>query len=70
MLVDGGNLWRALVATAGAVCIGIAPTVGILAGVGASVVRSPLVGVGAGITAAAGMVAAGSAMLDWATSGY
>ncbi|MDQ2085162.1 hypothetical protein RBH29_01765 [Herbivorax sp. ANBcel31] len=67
MLVDGGSLGKALAATAGAVCIGIAPVVGVIAGMGGSVVGTPVVGVAAGVAAGAGMVAAGSNMLDWAT---
>lgn len=67
MSVDGGGLWKALAATAGSLMIGTAPLVGIVAGIGGSIVGTPLVGVGAGITAAAGMVAAGSAVMDYAT---
>ncbi|GMK41992.1 hypothetical protein PCCS19_50510 [Paenibacillus sp. CCS19] len=67
MSVDGGGLWKAIVASAGAICIGTAPLVGIVAGIGGSVVGTPLVGVGAGIAAGAGMVSAGAAMLDYAT---
>lgn len=69
LLVNGGGaLWKALVATAGAVCISVAPVVGILAGMGASVVGTPIIGAAAGVGAAATLVSAGASMLDWATS--
>lgn len=67
MFVDGGGLWKAIVATAGAVAIGAAPLVGVVAGIGGSFVGTPLVGVAAGVAAASGMVSAGASMLDYAT---
>lgn len=67
MFVDGGSIWKALEATAGALLIGAAPLGGILAGIGASVVGTPVVGVAAGIGAAATMVSYGSSLLDNAT---
>ncbi|WP_094551266.1 hypothetical protein [Petroclostridium xylanilyticum] len=67
MVVDGGGFWQVTAATAGAVCIGIAPVVGVVAGIGGSVVGTPVVGVAIGVGAASGMVAAGASMLDWAT---
>lgn len=67
MFVDGGSLWKAIVATAGSLAIGAAPLVGIVAGIGGSVVGTPLVGVAAGVAAASGMVAAGASMMEYAT---
>jgi|BioPla2DNA2_1021312.scaffolds.fasta_scaffold195093_2 hypothetical protein len=65
--IDGGEILKILAATAGAICIAIAPMVGIAVGVGASIVATPVVGVSAGIGAAATMVSAGATLLDYAT---
>lgn len=62
----GGKILKALAATAGCVCIGWAPVVGVAAGIGGSVVGTPVVGVCTGIAAGAGMVSAGAALLDYA----
>lgn len=59
--INGGGLLQAAAGFTGCIIIGFAP----VAGVG-SVVGTPLVGVSLGIAAAAGMVASGSALLDYA----
>ncbi len=64
--IDGGGWTQNLAAVAGGFCIGFAPVVGVVAGLGASVVGTPIIGVSAGIGAASGMVAAGAAMMDYA----
>lgn len=66
MMVDGGGMSQTLAAFGGIICMGFTPVIGIAAGIGGSVVGTPLVGICAGITAASTMVAAGSAMLDYA----
>ncbi|RJE88774.1 hypothetical protein D3P07_12415 [Paenibacillus sp. 1011MAR3C5] len=67
MFVDGGNIWKGLAGAAGAILIGAAPLGGILAGIGGSVVGTPVVGVAAGIGTAATMVSYGANLLDYAT---
>ncbi|MEK5420118.1 hypothetical protein BSK49_07585 [Paenibacillus odorifer] len=67
MFVDGGGVWQALVGAAGAIAIGAAPLVGVLAGIGGSVVGTPVIGVAAGISASAAMVSSGAYMLDYGT---
>lgn len=66
MMVDGGGWSQALAAFGGAICFGLAPVVGVVAGIGGSVVGTPVVGVCTGIGAAFGMIVAGSSMLDYA----
>lgn len=62
----GGAILKALAATAGCICIAWAPVVGVAAGIGGSVVGTPVVGVCTGIAAGAGMASAGCALLDYA----
>ncbi|OMF13781.1 hypothetical protein BK131_14035 [Paenibacillus amylolyticus] len=66
MFVEGGSVGKALAGAAGAILIGAAPVVGILAGIGGSV-ATPVAGVAAGIGAASAMVSSGSYLLDYAT---
>lgn len=68
MFVDGGgSIGKALAGAAGALLIGAAPVVGIIAGIGGSAVATPVAGVAAGIGAASSMISAGAGMLDYAT---
>lgn len=64
--INGGGLLQAAAGFTGCIIIGFAPVAGVVVGIGGSVVGTPLVGVSLGIAAAAGMVASGSALLDYA----
>lgn len=70
--INGGGLLDDIIrvgaATVGTVLVATAPLAGFAAGVGGSVVATPLVGVGAGIGAAATFAGAGAACLDYASN--
>jgi len=67
-IYEGGVWYKVLANVAGSTIIAVSGAVGVAAGLGASVVGTPVVGVAAGIGATAGMVSAGAALLDYGSS--
>jgi hypothetical protein len=69
LAVDGGGILNTVIGIAsiavGTILIANAVVLGVAAGIGASVVGTPIIGVCAGIAAGAGVVVAGAAIIDF-----
>ncbi len=71
MGIDGGGWFdfvKGAAIVVGAVMCATSLAVGAAAGIGASVVGTPVVGVAAGVAATAGMIAVGTQLIDFGTS--